>query len=418
MKKLIALLLAVVCILSVCAGCGGKSGNGGSNSGADDENVTLTIGLPVDANVLDLDNNALTKYLEEKTGYELKFQKYASGSEIATNITTTTLAGEKLPDILFGIDLGSASLRSFGENGYFMDLQDYFADRDGASKIFWDRLEENLEQWEIDEIVNDMTEIETGAIYAVPTLETSPIDIMDYQVWINQEWLDKVNLPMPTTPDELYNVLPDNWLVYQEFMLADSTTFLQYNANMRQLMVDKLQSCEVIVFNRYNDTIDKNELHKVVRGSSRKAAIGYEYEDGTFEQDTIEDPLPYDLNAETVVIRDEDYAVFYRDLSEEMDKYIGKTICFKGIVARDKSLPANEFVAGRHVMTCCEADITYRGLAVVAKEDAPLETRDWIIVTGKLELAYHKIYRGKGPVLRMISCDKAEKPQQEVATFF
>ncbi len=218
--------------------------------------------------------------------------------------------------------------------------------------------------------------------------------------------------------DEFYNVLPENWLVYQEFMMADATTFLQYNANMRQLMVDKLQSCEVIVFNRYNDSIDKNELHKVVRGSSRKAAIGYEYEDGTFEQDTIEDPLPYDLGADVVMIADDDYAVFYRDLSEEMDKYIGKTICFKGIVARDKSLPDNEFVAGRHVMTCCEADIAYRGLAVVAKEPAPLETRDWINVTGKLVLAYHKIYRGKGPVLQMTECTPAEKPEKEVATFF
>lgn len=218
--------------------------------------------------------------------------------------------------------------------------------------------------------------------------------------------------------DLLYNALPDGWLVYQEFMLADATTFLSYNANMRQLMVDKLQSCEVIVFNRYKEEISKESLHKIVRGSSRKAAIGYEYEDGSFEQDTIEDPLPYDLTAENVVICDEDYAFFYRDLSEEMDKYIGKTFTFKGIVARDKSLPDTQFVVGRHVMTCCEADITYRGLAVKAKERVPLETRDWITITGKLVLEYNKIYRGKGPVLEMISCDFAQKPAQEVATFF
>lgn len=218
--------------------------------------------------------------------------------------------------------------------------------------------------------------------------------------------------------DLLYNALPEGWLVYQEFMLADASTFLSYNANMRQLTVDKLQSCEVIVFNRYNDKISKEELHKIVRGSSRKAAIGFEYEDGTFEQDTIEDPLPYDLDAEVVEISDSDYAIFYRDLSEEMDKYIGKTLSFKGIVARDKSLPDTQFVVGRHVMTCCEADITYRGLAVKAKERVPLETRDWITVTGTLVLEYHKIYRGKGPVLEMISCDYAKKPEQEVATFF
>ena len=218
--------------------------------------------------------------------------------------------------------------------------------------------------------------------------------------------------------DLLYNALPEGWLVYQEFMLADATTFLSYNANMRQLTVDKLQSCEVIVFNRYHDGISKEELHKIVRGSSRKAAIGYEYTDGTFEQDTIEDPLPYDLTADVVVIRDEDYAVFYRDLSEEMDKYIGKTLSFKGIVARDKSLPDTQFVVGRHVMTCCEADIAYRGLVVKAKERVPLETRAWVTVTAKLVLEYNKIYRGKGPVLEMLSCDFAQKPTQEVATFF
>ena len=218
--------------------------------------------------------------------------------------------------------------------------------------------------------------------------------------------------------DVLYGALPKNWLVYQEFMLADATTFLSYNANMRQLMVDKLQSCEVIVFNRYSDSIDKNELHKIVRGSSRKAAIGYEYVDGSFEQDTIEDPLPYDLDADEVVIKDEDYAFFYRDLSEEMDKYIGKTLTFRGIVARDKSLPDTQFVVGRHVMTCCEADITYRGLVVKAEERVPLETRDWVVVTARLVIEYNRIYRGKGPVLIMLRCDPSTKPGQEVATFF
>ena len=218
--------------------------------------------------------------------------------------------------------------------------------------------------------------------------------------------------------ETLYNALPEGWLVYQEFMMADARTFLSYNANMRQLTVDKLQSCEVVVFNRYNNNIDKNELHKIVRASSRKAAIGYEYEDGTFEQDTIEDPLPFDLEAPVVKIADRDYAIFYRDLSEDMEKYIGKMVSFTGIVARDKALPDNEFVIGRHVMTCCEADITYRGLAVRAAEPAPVSTKDWVTVTGKIVLENNKIYRGRGPVIVMQACSPAQKPEQEVATFF
>ncbi len=216
----------------------------------------------------------------------------------------------------------------------------------------------------------------------------------------------------------LYEALPENWLVYQEFMLADATTFLSYNANMRQQTVDKLQSCEIVIFNRYHDGIDKMELHKIVRGASRNASIGYEYEDGTLVQDDIEDPLPFDLEAEVVDIADGDYAIFYRDLSEEMDKYVGKVLRFTGIVARDKALPDNEFVIGRHVMVCCEADITYRGLAVKASEPAPVSTRDWLSVTGKIVLEYNKIYRGKGPVLDLQECAPASKPAQEVATFY
>ena len=48
--------------------------------------------------------------------------------------------------------------------------------------------------------------------------------------------------------DALYSAMPENWMVYQEFMFADATTFLSYNANMRQLVYDKLKSCELVVF--------------------------------------------------------------------------------------------------------------------------------------------------------------------------
>ena len=151
----------------------------------------------------------------------------------------------------------------------------------------------------------------------------------------------------------LYENLPANWAIFQEMMFADAKTFIAYNQNMRSLMVDKLMNCEMVVLTRTPDTIDKEEIHKVVRGVSRSAAITYDYPDGHVEYDEIEDPLPFDLNAPVVDIADVDYALFYRDLSEEMQKYDGKTVRFKGIVARDGAA----VLAGRHVMTCCEADI-------------------------------------------------------------
>ena len=37
---------------------------------------------------------------------------------------------------------------------------------------------------------------------------------------------------------------PDNWSLYQSMMFADSQTFMMYNANMRNLVVEKINFCE------------------------------------------------------------------------------------------------------------------------------------------------------------------------------
>ena len=217
--------------------------------------------------------------------------------------------------------------------------------------------------------------------------------------------------------DKFYNALPENFLVFQEIFIADSKTILSYNANMRQLVVDKLTSAEMVVFNRVDDSTDKNELHKLVRGVSRKANICYEDVNGEIEFDDIEDPLPYDLNAPVIEIKDEDFAIFYRDMSEEFEKYIGKTVRFKGIVALDASLPKENFAIGRHIMTCCADDISYRGVVAKGMRGMSLKTRDWVMVEGKLTEEYSALYQSKGPVLTVSSIERAEKPVQEVATF-
>ncbi len=218
--------------------------------------------------------------------------------------------------------------------------------------------------------------------------------------------------------DRLYNALPQNFMVYQEIFICDSTTTLVYNANMRQLMVDKLTSCEMVVFNRTTTDTDKMPLHKLVRGISRKANICYEDVDGEIEFDRIEDPLPYDINAEVIDISDDDFAYFYRDLTEDMQKYMGKTVRFKGIVALDRALPGGNYAIGRHIMTCCADDIAYRGLVAKGMCGLKLATRDWVIIEGKLSEEFSKIYGGRGPVITVKKLERAEKPVQEVATFY
>ena len=218
--------------------------------------------------------------------------------------------------------------------------------------------------------------------------------------------------------DTLYRNMPADWAIYQNMMFAEAKTFLNYNANMRQLVYDKLKDAEMIVLNRAYEGVDKEEIHKVVRGISRRAAIVYDYTDGHVEYDEIEDPLPFDIDAEIVEIKDEDFAIWYRDLSENMKAYEGKTVRFKGLIARDNKLAKNAAIIGRHIMTCCADDIQYGGMVCVFSSESPLQTGDWVTVKGKVKIEKAKVYRTHGPVVYVESTAFAVAPKQEVATFY
>ena len=220
------------------------------------------------------------------------------------------------------------------------------------------------------------------------------------------------------TLDKLYDTMPEKWSVYQEMFFADSQTFENYNVNMRSLVVDKLKSAELVIFNRCTDNIDRMPLHKIVRAVSRRCAIVYEFTDGSTEQDMFEDPLPYDINAELIEIADSEYGIFYRDLNEEMEKYNGKTVKFKAIIAREKKMPDTCFIAGRHIMTCCADDIQYGGIIAETMGNCTnLNTGDWLNVTAKISVEKHKAYRGVGPVLRVIDYAMTSAPEEQVVTF-
>lgn len=218
--------------------------------------------------------------------------------------------------------------------------------------------------------------------------------------------------------EDFFNAMPEGWMINQMMTFFDAETFVNYNANMRQFTFDKIENTQLVVFNRFNDSMDKMQLHKIVRGISRRCDIVYERVNGQADFDDIEDPLPFDVNAPVVQIEDKDYAFFYRDLTENLEAYIGKTVKFKGLVATDKRLSPQDIVVGRHVMTCCEADIQYCGLACVLPAVMDLHTRDWITVTAKVQFQKHRIYKGKGPVLVAEKVVIGEPPEEQLATFY
>lgn len=211
--------------------------------------------------------------------------------------------------------------------------------------------------------------------------------------------------------------MPDGFIPNQDMLFIDSNTFLTYNANMRSLVVDKLKDCDVCVFNRIPEGCDTTEFHKIVRAISRRCDILYEYTDGRVVPDETEDPLPFDVNADFIVIEDRDYALFYRDITEEPKKYKGKRIQMKVVAATDKKFPADTCALGRHIMTCCAADITYCPL-VARLGGIQVENSQWYMATVNVDIRFSRLYGKKGPIYNVEKLEKCDAPEEQVATFY
>ncbi len=217
---------------------------------------------------------------------------------------------------------------------------------------------------------------------------------------------------------QLYDNMPKDWIIYQEVTFADANTYIMYNANMRNLTVDKLNTPELVVFNCMPKDMDKMPLHKIVRGINRRAEIAYDHGGQDVEYDDIEDPLPFDKAQPSITVEDKDYALWYRDLSEELADYDGKTVTFKGQVVRDKSIPSDCFIIGRPLMTCCADDIRFAGLVCEWERAKTLKNREWVLLTASVTVREHECYGRTGPVLTAGTVQPCDAPENEVATFY
>ena len=206
MKRILSLLLALAALLSLVA-CGKDPGTA-SGSGEDDRPV-LTIGVGMSAKVT-WEDNWFTKYMEDRLGckIELKFFS-AEKTERKQQMTTMIAAGEKLPDILYGFNLNKEEIFIYGQDGYLMDLAPYFDDPDWelAKKYRWHEQMLEYHGQETHDYALTAYRDPYGALYGWPACYASETDRVVAMPFINTQWLENVGMDMPTTWDELLEVL-------------------------------------------------------------------------------------------------------------------------------------------------------------------------------------------------------------------
>lgn len=201
MKKVVSLLLAFVMSMGMITGCGSKDK-------MPEGEVTLSVGIPQLSTVTSYsDGNAFTEYLEEKSGVTIDFVFFSSSSsEYSQQLALMCSAQQELPDILLGFDLGHYVMNQYGEDGYFLELSDLIDKYGENYKVAIKKLKE--EDAEVAEYASEkVVNTNDGGIYGMPRVVCTATDSMQSLMHINKNWLDNLGLQVPTTLEELRNVL-------------------------------------------------------------------------------------------------------------------------------------------------------------------------------------------------------------------
>ena len=209
--------------------------------------------------------------------------------------------------------------------------------------------------------------------------------------------------------------LPRTWGLYQAIHVVDGSTFEMYLNNMQSMFIDMVTGADMVLFNRCTADMPLSSWKRSVRAVNRMCEIVFEDEKG--EELEVEDILPYSLEHPHIVLDDADYGIWYLDIQEHPDRYVGKTITYKAQAMTGMKLPKGSFVPGRNAMTCCVEDIRFFGFLCQYSRARSLKKGEWITVTAEIRWEHADVYEDEGVVLYAQSVEPAEAPEDPLVYF-
>ncbi len=205
-RKLSTSIMALVVAASMTA-CGGAAQNaqsGEANTSTDQTDFKITGGQS--ALSPGYTDNTVLNSLMEDTGINIEWNTVSDSLSEQVNIQ---IAGGDLPDAYMGVGFSNYELSNYGDDGTFIDLTPYITEdvMPNLTKILAEHPE-----------IKAAITMDGGAIYGLPSGEqmgTAGIGKEeDYSIFtvpqfsmINKKWLDELNMEVPTTLDELHEVL-------------------------------------------------------------------------------------------------------------------------------------------------------------------------------------------------------------------
>ena len=182
MKKTLAILLAMVLALSLIPGAFAE------------ETAKIQVAFAGDQ-VIDWTQNDMVKWIKDNYGLEMECTYYPTDAWM--NQLSLMLLTDELPDMIYNNTLANfTTIHSYGDEGYFLNFRDYLD--------VMPNFKEHLEKYP--EYAAFIT-APSGAIYSMSRVNPTGIVMDDSKAQINTTWLKNVGKEIPTTLDELYDVL-------------------------------------------------------------------------------------------------------------------------------------------------------------------------------------------------------------------
>lgn len=169
------------------------------------ETVELRFMIPQSPYVEDYAQQAFTKWLEEQGNVKLAFDVIPA-ADMAQKIQLSLASFTDLPDAYIGGGrIGSqifstTNIVRYGEEGQVIALNDMIDAYGENLKALWAR---NAEGTSLQQMMTSAD----GNIYYMPGFGPATINRYPNKYWINRNYLEALNLEVPTTTEELYNVL-------------------------------------------------------------------------------------------------------------------------------------------------------------------------------------------------------------------
>lgn len=204
-KRLTACLLAAVLAGTSLAGCGGKTDSTDSGEKIEvhesgypivDEKATLKAVAVIDDGDFASADGVLHQEMEEQTNVHIEFEDVTSSAWQEKK--GLRMSSKDMPDVLIGTNLfNDKDILDYSSQGIIIPI-DELAEKYAPN--FMHLLESDPE-------LRKQITAEDGHIYGLPNYDKGFTPTTNTVMYINSDWLKKLNLEVPTNYDEFYEVL-------------------------------------------------------------------------------------------------------------------------------------------------------------------------------------------------------------------